>query len=157
MVEQFDQWLNLAKQMFRYCFHPYYHLLLCFFNKFLVKKIQKKGKHYIDNEVFEQTIQDYLVDPRKNEDALVKQLDLLISSILISFKFKVDHDDAKQECFLLSLKVLKNFTHQRGSAFNYFTTVIVNNLKLIYTKNKRYAEKMQEHKDRQIKSFLDQD
>jgi len=122
-----------------------------------VKKIRKKGKHYIDNEVFEQTIQDYLIDPRAHEEMLVKQLDLLISSILLSFRFKVDHEDAKQECFVLALKVLKNFTQQRGSAFNYFTTVIVNNLKLIYTKNKRYMEKTQEYKDRKIKAFLDQD
>ena len=60
----------------------------------------------------------------------------------MSFKFKVEYDDAKQDCFVLALKVLKNFTPDKGSAFNYFTTVIVNNLKLIYTKNKKYVEKL---------------
>jgi DNA-directed RNA polymerase specialized sigma subunit len=117
---------------------------------------RKKKKHYINNKEFEQTIFDYLENPEAHEDALIKQLDLLITSILISFKFKVDFDDAKQDCFVLSLKVLKNFTRDKGSAFNYFTTVIVNNLKLIYTKNKKYQEKMQEYKDKKIKTFLDE-
>ena len=118
--------------------------------------VRKKKKHYINNKEFEETIYNYLENPEEYEEILIKQLDLLISSILISFKFKVDYDDAKQECFVLSLKVLKNFSREKGSAFNYFTTVIVNNLKLIYTKNKKYQEKMQEYKDKKIKSFLDE-
>ena len=116
---------------------------------------RKKKKHYIDNKQFEATIFNYLENKEEYEDELIKQLDLLISSILISFKFKVEFDDAKQECFVLCLKVLKNFTREKGSAFNYFTTVIVNNLKLIYTKNKKYNEKINEYRDRKIKSFLD--
>lgn len=116
----------------------------------------KKKKYYIDNKKFEETIFNYLENPSKYEDELITQLDLLITSILISFKFKVDFDDAKQECFVLSLKVLKNFTREKGSAFNYFTTVIVNNLKLIYTKNKKYQEKIQQYKDKKIKSFLEE-
>ena len=114
--------------------------------------VRKKKKHYIDNKKFEETIFNYLENPKEYEDELIGQLDLLITSILISFKFKVDFDDAKQEC----LKVLKNFTREKGSAFNYFTTVIVNNLKLIYTKNKKYQEKMQQYKDKKIKAFLEE-
>jgi len=114
-----------------------------------------KSRHYINNKEFEETIKNYLEDPATYEDSLIKQLDLLISSILLSFKFRVEYDDAKQECFVLALKVLKNFTPDKGSAFNYFTTVIVNNLKLIYTKNKKYQEKLQEYKNKKIKTFLD--
>ena len=117
--------------------------------------VRKKKKHYINNKEFEETIYNYLENPEEYEEILIKQLDLLISSILISFKFKVDYDDAKQECFVLSLKVLKNFSREKGSAFNYFTTVIVNNLKLIYTKNKKYQEKIQQYRDKKIKAFLD--
>jgi len=117
---------------------------------------RKKKKHYIDNKKFEETIFSYLESKEEHEEELIKQLDLLITSILISFKFKVEFDDAKQECFVLCLKVLKNFTREKGSAFNYFTTVIVNNLKLIYTKNKKYQEKMAEYRDKKIKSFLDE-
>jgi len=117
---------------------------------------RKKKKHYIDNKKFEETIFNYLENPKEFEDELIGQLDLLITSILISFKFKVDFDDAKQECFVLSLKVLKNFTREKGSAFNYFTTVIVNNLKLIYTKNRKYQEKIQQYRDKKIKVFLEE-
>jgi len=116
---------------------------------------RKKKKHYLDNKKFEETIFNYLSSPGEHEDELIQQLDLLISSILISFKFKVEHEDAKQECFVLCLKVLKNFTREKGSAFNYFTTVIVNNLKLIYTKNKKYREKIQQYRDKKIKAFLE--
>jgi len=117
---------------------------------------RKKKKHYIDNKKFEETIFSYLESKEEHEEELIKQLDLLITSILISFKFKVEFDDAKQECFVLCLKVLKNFTREKGSAFNYFTTVIVNNLKLIYTKNKKYQEKIQQYRDKKIKSFLEE-
>tara|TARA_R100001082_G_scaffold71741_1_gene40990 strand:+ start:1344 stop:1706 length:363 start_codon:yes stop_codon:yes gene_type:complete len=117
---------------------------------------KRKKKHYIDNAKFEEAIFNYLEDREKYEEELISQLDLLISSILTSFKFKVDFDDAKQECYVLCLKVLKNFTREKGSAFNYFTTVIVNNLKLIYTKNKKYQEKMAEYRDKKIKSFLEE-
>lgn len=65
----------------------------------------------------------------------------------MSFNFNVDFDDAKQECFLLSFKTLKNFNPDNGAAFNYFTTVIVNNLKLIFTKNKKYRQKIQKYQE----------
>ena len=115
---------------------------------------RKKKKHYIDNKKFEATIYNYLENPKEHEDELIAQLDLLITSILISFRFKVEFADAKQECFVLSLKVLKNFTREKGSAFNYFTTVIVNNLKLIYTKNKKYQEKIKKYQDLRTPEYL---
>ena len=101
-----------------------------------------QGKNYIDNKKFEQLIRNYLGNKEKYEDELVEMFDLLINNIINSFHFNVDKDDAKQECFVLVLKVLANFDPDRGSAFNYFTTIIVNNLKLIYTKNKKYKEKI---------------
>ena len=73
--------------------------------------------------------------------------DLLIGNIINSFSFKLDFDDAKQECFLIILKTLKNFNKESGSAFNYFTTIILNNLKLLYTKNKKYNEKIDNYID----------
>tara|TARA_R100000008_G_scaffold73418_1_gene51884 strand:+ start:91 stop:480 length:390 start_codon:yes stop_codon:yes gene_type:complete len=108
----------------------------------------KKGKgHYIDNKRFEEVILGYLENEKEYENELVELLDVLIMNILMSFKFKVDHDDAKQECFMLAFKTLKNFKPRSGSAFNYFTTVIVNNLKLLYTKNKKYAKKLQDYRE----------
>ena len=104
-----------------------------------------KKMYYINNKRFEEIIPLYLQSPREYEDELMELFDLLISNIIESFKFKIDRDDAKQECFLLILKTLKNFQPSKGSAFNYFTTVIVNNLKLLYTKNKKYEKKISEY------------
>lgn len=106
-----------------------------------------KKKNYIDNKRFEELIPLYLDSPKEYEDELMAMFDLLITNILLSFKFNIDKDDAKQECFLLVLKTLKNFNRDRGAAFNYFTTVIVNNMKLLYTKNKKYEQKLSEYQD----------
>lgn len=103
--------------------------------------------YYIDNNRFEKIILLYLQDSRTYEDELIGLFDLLITNIIESFKFKIEKDDAKQECFLLILKTLKNFQPSKGSAFNYFTTVIVNNLKLLYTKNKKYETKLLEYEE----------
>ena len=100
---------------------------------------------YLNNKQFEATIKLYLQDNKAHEDELIEMFDILITNILDSFNFKVDLEDAKQECFLLVLKTLKNFTPDKGSAFNYFTTVIVNNCKLVYTKDKKYREKIQKY------------
>jgi DNA-directed RNA polymerase specialized sigma subunit len=100
------------------------------------------ANHYIDNEEFERIILSYKEDPQNHEEELVSLFDLLITNIIESFRFKVDPDDAKQECFTLVLKTVKNFKPRKGSAFNYFTTIIVNNLKLMYTKEKRYQQKI---------------
>ena len=106
-----------------------------------------KKNNYLDNTRFEEVIKNYLQTPDEYERELVELLDVLITNILMSFKFKVDPDDAKQECFMLVFKTLKNFNPGNGSAFNYFTTVIVNNLKLLYTKNKKYHKKLQDYKE----------
>lgn len=71
--------------------------------------------------------------------------DILILNIIDAFHFKVDKDDAKQECFILVLKTLRNFNPEQGSAFNYFTTVILNNLKLVATKIKRHKLKLESY------------
>jgi DNA-directed RNA polymerase specialized sigma subunit len=101
--------------------------------------------HYINNEEFENIILSYQQDPKTHEDALVSLFDLLISNIIDSFRFKVDPDDAKQECFALVLKTVKNFKPRKGTAFNYFTTIIVNNMKLLYTREKKYNQKIENY------------
>lgn len=101
--------------------------------------------NYIDNKKFEKLIKEHCRGRRKNEAELFQLFDLLISNIIDSFHFKVDKEDAKQECFVLVLKTLKNFKPSQGSAFNYFTTIIVNNLKLIFTKRKKYFEKINDY------------
>jgi len=99
-------------------------------------------KHYIDNNKFEELIKLYKQEPKEHETELFEMFDILISNILTGFSFNLEEEDAKQECFVLILKTLKNFSPERGNAFNYFTTIILNNLKLLYTKNKKYIEKI---------------
>tara|TARA_R110002051_G_scaffold207372_2_gene272810 strand:- start:4049 stop:4408 length:360 start_codon:yes stop_codon:yes gene_type:complete len=111
------------------------------------------GNHYINNKELETLIIKYQGDPDTYGNELFEMYDLLISNIMDSFGFAVDRDDAKQECFLLLLKTVKNFDCDKGSAFNFFTTIIVNNLKLIYTKNKKYSEKMNEYITAHLKGY----
>ena len=99
-------------------------------------------KHYINNAEFEKLIKLYKQNPKENEDELFAMFDILITNILTGFSFNLEEDDAKQECFVLILKTLKNFNPEMGNAFNYFTTIILNNLKLLYTKNRKYNEKI---------------
>ena len=102
--------------------------------------------YYIDNKRFEMLIQEFKSGNRTREDELFEMFDTLINRLMLSFKFNVDHEEAKQECFLLILKVLKNFKRESGQAFNYFTTVILNNLRLLYSKNKKYNEKLESYR-----------
>tara|TARA_Y100001951_G_C11218837_1_gene227485 strand:- start:489 stop:821 length:333 start_codon:yes stop_codon:yes gene_type:complete len=101
---------------------------------------------YLNNKHFETVIKLYLQDKAQHEDELIELFDILITNILEGFHFKIDDEDAKQECFLLVLKTLNNFSPEKGSAFNYFTTVILNNCKLLYTKDKRYKEKLEKYR-----------
>jgi DNA-directed RNA polymerase specialized sigma24 family protein len=101
--------------------------------------------HYLDNERFEELIQGYLIDKKSHEDELMASLEVLTINIIETFKFKVDKEDAKQDCLFLVLKKLQNFKNEKGTAFNYFTTVIINNLRLIYSKEKKYNEKIENY------------
>ena len=101
-----------------------------------------RKKHYIDNKRFEELILKYLENQKEHEVELMEMFDKLISNIIDSFGFKMEKDDARQECFFLVLRTLKNFNPNKGKAFNFFTTIILNNLKLLFTKHKKYNEKI---------------
>lgn len=108
--------------------------------------------NYINNEEFERLVLQYSTGDKTNEGELFKMFDILIDNILNTFNFNVDLEDAKQDCFVLILKILPNFDSSKGGAFNYFTTVIINNLRLIYTRNKIYNEKLETYFNR--KSYI---
>lgn len=112
------------------------------------------SKNYIDNEVFEKLIFLYQEDPKTHEAEFLHMMDLLIDNILLTFKFKVDSEDAKQDCYLLIFRILKNFKPKKGTAFNYFTTIIINNLKLLYTKDKKYKIKLDEYIEKNKERLL---
>lgn len=92
---------------------------------------------YIDNKKFEEVIIQYQKD-KSTEAELVEMLDKLVSTIILSFNFDLDLDDAKQDCFLLIFRNIHKFNPANGAAFNFFTTMILNHLKLVYMKNKVY-------------------
>ena len=110
--------------------------------------------NYIDNKKFEELIYLYKFKSKDVEEELFNLFDILIDRLILSFKFNVDHEDAKQECFLLILRVLNNFDRDQGQAFNYFTTVILNNLRLIYSKNKKYNEKIESYKSYKTGNYI---
>tara|TARA_R110000796_G_C14476808_1_gene426215 strand:- start:718 stop:1059 length:342 start_codon:yes stop_codon:yes gene_type:complete len=110
--------------------------------------------HYINNEDFERIILSYQQEPENYENELVSLFDVLITNIIESFRFKVDPDDAKQECFTLVLKTVKNFKPRKGTAFNYFTTIVVNNLKLMYTREKKYNIKIENYIEKRKDDFM---
>lgn len=110
------------------------------------------NSQYIDNKRFELLIQEYAGGGRCNETELMEMFDLLIDNIIRTFKFKIEEEDAKQECFVLILRILGNFDKESGSAFNYFTTVIVNNLRLVYTKTKKYNDKITNYTEHVLQS-----
>lgn len=100
--------------------------------------------NYIDNKRFQELIRLNCSGDTTNQEELMSLFDILISNIIDAFHFhKVEKEDAKQDCFVLVLKTLKNFNPSNGSAFNYFTTVIVNNLKFVTSKEKKRKQKME--------------
>lgn len=102
---------------------------------------------YIDNERFEELIVEFRSGDRTNEEELMLMFYTLIDKIIGSFSYNVSKEDATQECLLLILQKLKAFDPKKGTAFNFFTTSIINNLKRLYTKNKRYEKKIDNYID----------
>ena len=98
------------------------------------------SKNYINNREFEQEIKVYLLSGAVNQDKLFSMFDLLIDNLYFSYNFTLEYEDAKQECFVLILKKLPTFDPNRGSAFNFFTTLILNNLRGLFTSQKRKIE-----------------
>jgi len=105
-------------------------------------------KNYINNNEFELLIIKYNLktNSKEEEDKLFKLFNLLIDNIILTFNFKftnsVDYDDAKSTCMLLIIKVIGNYSKNNGTAFNYFTQVIINSLKQLYTFEKQYKTKI---------------
>ena len=113
---------------------------------------------YINNERFEKVIAGYKTHPTIWEDELIENFELLIKNIFDGFKFQgVEFDDVKQDCFLLIFVKIKNFSPDKGTAFNFFTTVILNNIRLLYSKEKRQKEKVQAYLTKVKDTLIDSD
>lgn len=102
---------------------------------------------YINNKEFEKLIQAYVKGDKSVEDKLFTNIGLLIDKLMNGYNFQIDREDAKQECFLLILRVLKNFDKNCGKGFNFLTTCVLNNCRLLYTKQKKYNKKIENYID----------
>jgi len=113
---------------------------------------------YLNNERFEKVIAGYKTHPSIWEEELIENFDLLIKNIFDGFKFQgVEYDDVRQDCFLLVFVKIKNFIPNKGTAFNFFTTVILNNIRLMYSKEKRQKEKVQAYWLKLMEQHIDLD
>jgi len=113
---------------------------------------------YLNNERFEKVIAGYKTHPSIWEEELIENFDLLIKNIFDGFKFQgVEFDDVRQDCFLLVFVKIKNFSPNKGTAFNFFTTVILNNIRLMYSKEKRQKEKVQAYWLKLMEQHIDLD
>lgn len=99
--------------------------------------------NYIKNTDFEFWVSGYNLSGLY-ETELWTAFDLLFDRIFKAYKFKIEDEDARQDCMLLLLRTVRNFTPDKGKAFNYFTTVILNNLRLLYTKDQKYYSRLEE-------------
>lgn len=106
-----------------------------------------KKTHYINNSRFEELVLLYCDNKisQPEEDELVTMFYTLIEKVLVSFNFRLELEDTKQDCFVVILRILENFNRDNGKAFNYFTTVILNHLRCLYTKDKKNDEKLQKY------------
>lgn len=108
---------------------------------------------YIDNKDFEQLISMHVEAPDDEEirTELALCLYLLADNIIRAFRFKlIDRDDALQEGVLVCFSKMSGFDRDRGKAFNWFTTIILNHYRQLYRSAKNYMELKRRFLERQV-------
>jgi DNA-directed RNA polymerase specialized sigma24 family protein len=109
------------------------------------------GVEYLNNKVFEELIARYKKtkkNVKRNKPAftaveleLTAVFYLLAKNIIKAFKFQlVDKDDALQEGVMICFEKLDRFDPNRGKAFNYCSTILLNLYKQMYRTAKNYNE-----------------
>jgi DNA-directed RNA polymerase specialized sigma subunit len=115
-----------------------------------VKKIM--AQEYINNKDFERLILAYLKD--HNDEDIKYEMSicfyLLADNIIKAFNFKlIDRDDALQEGVVACFSKIGLFDPERGKAFNWFTTIILNHFRQLYRSAKNYIELKRRFLERQ--------
>ena len=106
---------------------------------------------YLNNHVFEAIIgkfketKDNLGEDSPEFSAarveLAEAFYLLAKNIIRAFRFQlVDRDDALQEGVLICFEKLHRFDPDKGRAFNFCTTIILNHYRQLYRTAKNYNE-----------------
>lgn len=111
------------------------------------------GNEYINNKDFEVLIKSHLKDPE--DDDIKREITicfyLLSDTILRAFNFKlIDKEDALQEGVLACLSKVQRFNPERGKAFNWFTTIILNHYRQLYRTCKNDLNLKRKYIERQI-------
>jgi DNA-directed RNA polymerase specialized sigma subunit len=106
---------------------------------------------YLNNKTFETIISRYklakkneVADPLEFEIAqtdLAEAFNILAKNIIRAFRFQlVDKDDALQEGIMICFEKLHRFNPEKGRAFNFCTTIILNHYRQLYRTAKNYNE-----------------
>lgn len=111
------------------------------------------GNEYINNKDFEVLIRSHLKEP--DDEDIKKEITLcfylLSDTILRAFNFKlIDKEDALQEGVLVCLSKIERFDPDRGKAFNWFTTIILNHYRQLYRTYKNDINLKKRYIERQI-------
>lgn len=123
---------------------------------------------YINNREFEEIIRLYVLDIRRVSkkrgevanpilsECVAEYFYLLSDNIIRAFNFAmVEEEDAKQEAVFICLKKVSKFDPDRGKAFNYFTTMILNHYRQLYRTARNYRELKKRFLDREILTLPD--
>lgn len=106
---------------------------------------------YLNNKVFELVINRFKVakdniHSDRNEyliaqKELTEAFYLLAKNIIRAFHFQlIDSDDALQEGVMICFEKLHRFNPEKGRAFNFCTTIILNHYRQLYRTAKNYNE-----------------
>ena len=106
---------------------------------------------YLNNKTFEliitrfKTANENIEQNRLEFDAaqleLAEAFYLLAKNIIRAFRFQlVDKDDALQEGVMICFEKLHRFNPEKGRAFNFCTTIILNHYRQLYRTAKNYNE-----------------
>lgn len=109
---------------------------------------------YLNNAIFQNLLLNYQSNPgdKKAGDELAKAFGAIGENLSKKYKMAgVSLEDAVQESMIIGFIRLDKFKPEKGKAFNYFTTIILNHLRGLYRQNKsfvdmkeRYAERLRE-------------
>lgn len=105
--------------------------------------------NYINNKIFEKTIAEFQQAKEDDNKERLEEIKielaslfyLLADNIFRAFKFQlIDTDDSIQEGVSICFEKLDKFKPERGRAFNYYTTCILNHYRQLYRSAKNYNE-----------------
>jgi len=110
----------------------------------------EKNTHYLNNDYlqglilnhqrhYSPTCSKYL---KYSTGRLSTALRKLIKNIMNYAKFtSIDEEDATIRCFDKCSSHIENFDPKKGKAFNYFTTIVLNELRTIWEESKKKKRK----------------